>query len=364
MNTSEKQKEVLNLIRSEQLKVCDVLETTLKMKKLHNVCDKMFHGWEWVSNMQECNKGCKIVVGWENNETNVHVLNKTSQSLLCVISSEKPWCIAGDMNVTLHPNEHSCGSSTMTTDMMEFQDCLNEIEVEDICKSSLHFTWTKNLHKTKAGIMTGILKKLDRVMSNEDFIKQYPQAHAKFLPYDIQNRDELFDKRISEEVAERMINVITDAEIKNVMFDIDDYKAPEPDGFTTTFFKKAWDIVRSDVCRAVKEFFTCGKMLEELNATVVSLIPKVRTSIKEIMRGYNRKGGQKISFKIDLQKAYDTVNWEFLKSTLVGFGFHERMIQWIMQCVTTIAFTLNVNGVRIGYFKGGRGLRKGDPISP
>ncbi|GKA45646.1 RNA-directed DNA polymerase, eukaryota, reverse transcriptase zinc-binding domain protein [Tanacetum coccineum] len=200
MNTSEKQKEVLNLIRSEQLKVCDVLETTLKMKKLHNVCDKMFHGWEWVSNMQECNKGCKIMVGWENNETNVHVLNKTSQSLFCVISSEKPWCIVGDMNVTLHPNKHSYGSSTMTADMMEFQDCLNEIEVEDICKSSLHFTWTKNLHKTKAGIMSGILKKLDR----------------------------------------------------NVMFDIDDSKAPEPDGFTTTFFKKAWDIVGSDVCRAFR----------------------------------------------------------------------------------------------------------------
>ncbi|GJW96778.1 RNA-directed DNA polymerase, eukaryota, reverse transcriptase zinc-binding domain protein [Tanacetum coccineum] len=74
----------------------------------------------------------------------------------------KPWCIAGDMNVTLK--------------------CLNNIEIEDICKTGLHFTWTKNLQKTKDGDMTGILKKLDIVMTNEEFIKKFANAHAKFLP--------------------------------------------------------------------------------------------------------------------------------------------------------------------------------------
>ncbi|GJW76923.1 RNA-directed DNA polymerase, eukaryota, reverse transcriptase zinc-binding domain protein, partial [Tanacetum coccineum] len=94
-----------------------------------------------------------------------------------------PWCVSGDWNVTLHPNEHSCGSSVMTSDMIEFQECINNVEVEDLCRTGLHFTWTKNLVSTKAGNLAGILKKLDRVMANEVLIGQYPKAHAKFLPY-------------------------------------------------------------------------------------------------------------------------------------------------------------------------------------
>ena len=87
--------------------------------------------------------------------------------------NNKPWCIARDMNVTLHPNEHSNGGSNMTADMLEFQDCLNTVEVEDVCKTGLHYTWTKNLQRVKAGNMSGTLKKLDRVLENEELIKSY-----------------------------------------------------------------------------------------------------------------------------------------------------------------------------------------------
>ena len=42
------------------------------------------------------------------------------------------------------------------------------------------------------------------------------------------------------------------------------------------------------------------------------------------------------------------------------FCFHLKMVDWIMQCVSTKMFTINVNGERVGYFKGDRGLRQGD----
>jgi hypothetical protein len=67
---------------------------------------------------------------------------------------------------------------------------------------------------------------------------------------------------------------------------------------------------------------------------------------------------------VDIQKAFDTVNWQFLEDILVGFGFHERMMNRIMKCVTTTTFSVCVYGKRFGYFKGGRGLRQRDPMSP
>ncbi|GJY68243.1 RNA-directed DNA polymerase, eukaryota, reverse transcriptase zinc-binding domain protein [Tanacetum coccineum] len=89
MNTSEKHNEVMNLIRSESIKVCVVLETRLKIKKLQNSCDRVFQGWDWISNMHECSKGCRIVVGWDNDDTSVQVLHKTNQSIFCVVSADK-----------------------------------------------------------------------------------------------------------------------------------------------------------------------------------------------------------------------------------------------------------------------------------
>ncbi|GJW61845.1 copia protein [Tanacetum coccineum] len=56
----------------------------------------------------------------------------------------------------------------------------------------------------------------------------------------------------------------------------------KPDGFSSSFFKKAWNVIGPDICKAVKEFFNSGKMLGELNATLISLIPKVQTPNKVI----------------------------------------------------------------------------------
>ncbi|XP_071705125.1 secreted RxLR effector protein 78-like [Rutidosis leptorrhynchoides] len=67
---------------------------------------------------------------------------------------------------------------------------------------------------------------------------------------------------------------------------------------------------------------------------------------------------------MDIEKAYDTVDWGFLKEILQGFGFHEVMIQWIMICVTTTSFSISVNGNLHAYFRGKRGIRQGGPMSP
>lgn len=60
------------------------------------------------------------------------------------------------------------------------------------------------------------------------------------------------------------------------MFGINGNKASGPDGFTSQFFKDAWDVVGDDVCSAVKSFFAFGKLLRQLNSTSITLIPKQR----------------------------------------------------------------------------------------
>ncbi|GKE07786.1 RNA-directed DNA polymerase, eukaryota, reverse transcriptase zinc-binding domain protein [Tanacetum coccineum] len=374
----------------------------------------------------------------------------------------------GDFNVTLKHEEHCAGSSVMTNDMQDFYDVVNELEVNDICSSGFFYTWTKSLRNPN----NSILKKLDRMMSNEAFMEEFGNAHGVFLPYMVSDHSpsilclpdklpkvkksfkfsnfvadkeefkDIVKKVWDEEIngcnmykvvkklkkplnriswkdgnlfkkasklqerlmqaqknlnanpfneAEKMVVEVTDSEIKASIFDIDSNKAPGPDGFSACFFKKTWDTIGKDVCNAVKDFFSNGKLLGEVNATLIALVPKCHVPLKvsefrpiaccnviykciskiitnrikngltkivscnqsafvpgrhiqdnilitqELLRGYNRKNRPKrCAMKIDIQKAYDTVNWDFLNETLEVHG----------------------------YFKGGRGLRQSDPMSP
>lgn len=81
--------------------------------------------------------------------------------------------------------------------------------------------------------------------------------------------------RLSSQQADDMIRDVSSEEIKSVIFSIGDDKSPGPDGFTAAFFKHAWDTVGTEVVNAVREFFVTGKLLKEVNHTIIALIPKV-----------------------------------------------------------------------------------------
>ncbi|XP_058759392.1 uncharacterized protein LOC131632671 [Vicia villosa] len=69
-------------------------------------------------------------------------------------------------------------------------------------------------------------------------------------------------------------------------------------------------------------------------------------------------------FKVDFEKAYDKVNWEFLQAMLIGMGFGDRWLKWMDAIVFSSHMSVLVNGSPTKEFKVEKGLRQGDPISP
>ena len=212
---------------------------------------------------------------------------------------------------------------------------------------------------------------------------------------------------------------ITYQEIVEALKFIGSDKAPGIDGYNALFFKHTWKIIEHDVIDVVKSFFNTGNLFKSFNCTLVSLIPKVQSpkSVKEfrpiacctvmykiiskvitqrmhevihtiisdsqagfipgrkigdniilaheLVKAYTRKNVSPMSMlKIDLQKAYDSVEWPFLEQVMEGLGFPDLFTQWVMKCVKTVNYTIVVNGQNTQRFDAAKGLRQGDPMSP
>ncbi|XP_023733331.1 uncharacterized protein LOC111881169 [Lactuca sativa] len=214
LNKAVKQKEVIDVIRSNNLGICAMVESHVQVLNLKNVCVKTFVQWDWVSNNNSCEVGTRIIVGWNPRLYDVMLISQSKQVIHCnvkfcdsdycmylsfiyvasnylerrllwdnlkkhsLVVKKEAWGILGDFNVALKPSEYSEGCSKTPKGVEDFIDCLNFIEVEDLNTSGFQFTW----NKTPAG-NKGLLKKLDRVMANMKFISDHPLAHAIFKPY-------------------------------------------------------------------------------------------------------------------------------------------------------------------------------------
>ncbi|GAA0157719.1 hypothetical protein LIER_14924 [Lithospermum erythrorhizon] len=189
---------------------------------------------------------------------------------------------------------------------------------------------------------------------------------------------------------------VSDEEIRWAVFDIGDERAPGPDGFTAAFFKANSDIVRGDVVRAVREFYSTGRLLRPIGCAnvVYKIITKILARCMErflpslidrsqgafvrgqslvddvflaqrIVLGYSvTRTSSWGMLMVDLRKAYDIVSWDFLGVVLRGLDFSEAFVGWVMQCVTTTSYWVSINGELHEHFPGHRGLRQGDPMSP
>ncbi|KAL0420811.1 UNVERIFIED_CONTAM: hypothetical protein Slati_3104000 [Sesamum latifolium] len=126
-----------------------------------------------------------------------------------------------------------------------------------------------------------------------------------------------------------LIRPVLREEVKEAVFEIDEDKAPGPDGFSSGFYKAAWPVIGDEVaaCNCVSDFrpISCCNVLYK----IISRIMVQR------MQGFMTK-------LVDLRKAYDTLEWNFVVLRL--FGFPVRFIDWIEKCISSTSFSVSLNG--------------------
>ena len=69
-----------------------------------------------------------------------------------------------------------------------------------------------------------------------------------------------------------------------------------------------------------------------------------------------------VALKLDISKAHDCMNWDYLRQVMFKMGFDHKWVHWMSLCVEYVDYSVLDNGETVGPIITGRGFRQGDPL--
>ncbi|GJS17264.1 putative RNA-directed DNA polymerase, eukaryota, reverse transcriptase zinc-binding domain protein [Tanacetum coccineum] len=214
-----------------------------------------------------------------------------------------------------------------------------------------------------------------------DFYKDKFQTQV----HQITHNSHTYFKAINSTTSSELEKPITSEEIRRAVWDCGSDKSPGPDGFSFYFLKTSWDVLKADVELFVMNFFTSAKMSVEANSSFITLPPKANRLasvvnnivsheqsafiagrqildgpliLSEVIDWYRQCNKKMMIFKVDFEKAYDSVNWKYLDYILEQFGFGLKWRGWVQECLQSVRTSILVNSSPTSEFYIKRGLRQ------
>ncbi|CAN6700215.1 unnamed protein product [Malus baccata var. baccata] len=191
---------------------------------------------------------------------------------------------------------------------------------------------------------------------------------------------------VTEQMNAALMAPVLEKEIKTAALCMGGLKAPGPDGFQWVFYHTFWENIVGDVNDLVYSMIMGQDSPRNLNSTHIVLILKVQNpemvlqfrpisrqiqdnigiahEVFHFLKTRKAKRRFEVGIKLDMHKAYDRVEWDFLDAVMERMGFGSSWRKLIMGCISSMNFAVLLNGQPGEKFAHSRGLRQGDPLSP